>query len=61
MHFICLLVYFFKSLLKNCTKEEEKTKLKSEHEMLVNKEKMGERFKLIALRKFDFQQAPNGF
>ena len=29
--------------------------------MLINKEKMGERFKLLAIRKLDFKQDVTGF
>ena len=48
-------------LLQNCKNEGERSKLTSEFAMLVNDDKMGSRFKLISLRKFDLKQAPPGF
>ncbi len=54
-HIIC------KSLLRSCKSEDDKTKLLADFNMLVNPEKMGERFKLIAFRKLDFKQPPVGF
>jgi SAM-dependent MidA family methyltransferase len=45
----------------SCKSEEDKSKLMADFNMLVNPEKMGERFKLLAFRKFDFKQQPVGF
>ena len=60
MRFIIFL-FIIKALLKKCSNENERIKLTSDFKMLVEKEKMGSRFKLIALRKLDFGQPPPGF
>jgi len=51
-----------RALLERCGgKEEERARLVSAVGMLTEKEQMGERFKLMAIRKFDWGQAPPGF
>lgn len=55
------ITYRFQNLLKICKNEQERTKLVSSFNMLMNPKKMGKRFKLLSLRKFDFKQNPPGF
>ena len=51
-----------KALLDKCGGDEaERAKLVSEVGMLTEKEQMGQRFKMMAIRKFDFEQVPPGF
>jgi len=51
-----------RALLEKCGGEaEERARLVSAVGMLTEKEQMGERFKLMAVRKFDWGQAPPGF
>ena len=58
-----LIIFYFswKNLLKICKNEQEKTKLVSSFNMLMDPKKMGQRFKLLAFRKFNFKQNPPGF
>jgi SAM-dependent MidA family methyltransferase len=48
-------------LLRHINNEEEKKKLKEDFKMLINPDKMGSRFKLISIRKYDLKQTPVGF
>ena len=62
MFWINLIFLFYKkNLIKFCKNEEDILKLKSDLEMLIDKDKMGKRFKFISIRKFDFEQTPIGF
>lgn len=48
-------------LLKACKTENDRTKLVQSFNTLIKADQMGERFKLMALRKFDYKQSPPGF
>ncbi len=51
-----------KALLEKCVgNDEERAKLISGVEMLTENEQMGMRFKMMAIRKFDWGQEPPGF
>lgn len=41
--------------------QEERSNLTSGLKMLTDSNQMGERFKMMAIRKFDLNQAPPGF
>ena len=45
-------------LLEKCESSEERRKLVDDVSMLTDTKKMGERFKMMAIRKFDFQTPP---
>lgn len=47
-----------KMLLEKCESSEERRKLVDDVSMLTDTKKMGERFKMMAIRKFDFQTPP---
>lgn len=51
----------FKQLFQKADKEEERSKLVADLAMLTDKDKMGERFKFMAMRKFDLEYPPAGF
>lgn len=48
-------------LLRTCKTEADRTRLLQAFGMLVKPDQMGERFKLMAVRKFDLKQTPPGF
>lgn len=48
-------------LVKSCKNEEDKTKLINDFKYLLSHDKMGERFKVMAVRKFDLRHTPPGF
>ena len=48
-------------LLKTCKTEAERTKQLQAFSTLIKPDQMGERFKLMAVRKFDLKQTPPGF
>ncbi len=51
----------FKQLFQKTDKEDERSKLVEDLAMLTDKDKMGERFKFMALRKFKLEYPPAGF
>jgi SAM-dependent MidA family methyltransferase len=65
VHTVLTLLFFvvsrLKMLLDASRSEEERLKLTSGLKMLTDADQMGHRFKMMAIRKFDFNQAPPGF
>ena len=49
------------ALLKVCKTEQDKSKLVHDFNFLMKPEQMGEKFKVMAIRKLDFKQTPPGF
>jgi len=49
------------ALLKSCKTEADKSKLIHDYSFLMKPENMGEKFKVMAIRKLDFKQPPPGF
>ena len=49
------------ALLKVCKTEADKSKLIHDYGFLMKPENMGEKFKVMAIRKLDFKQPPPGF
>lgn len=50
-----------KNLLNSCKTEADKSKLIHDYNFLMKPENMGEKFKVLAIRKLDFNQPPPGF
>lgn len=50
-----------KMLLKKCQNQTERKTLMSAFNMLIKPDEMGQRFKMMSIRKFDFKQSPPGF
>lgn len=47
--------------MAKCNTDDERKNITDQYNMLVNADKMGERFKLLAIRKHDFKQDVPGF